>query len=69
MMNSVIMHLPVITMLVSVEVAAPEVQELEDGSEAHLLVEVENMLPSRGLSEPPPELFQLWFVHRLVHVP
>jgi len=33
-MNSVIMHLSVITVFVGVEVAAPEIQELEDGAEA-----------------------------------
>ena len=61
-MNSVEMHLPVITMLVCVEVAAPEIQELDDGSEAQLLVEVENMFASGSLSESPPELFQFRFL-------
>ena len=53
MMNSVEMHLPVITMLVRVEVAAPEVKELENGSEAQLLVEVEDMFTSGSLGEFP----------------
>ena len=57
-MNSVIMHLCIITVFVGVEVAAPEVQELEDGAEAYLLVELEDMLSSRSLCEALPELFQ-----------
>ncbi len=61
-MDSVEMRLPVITMLVRVEVAAPEVQELEDGPEAHLLEEVEDMLPSRSLGESTSELFQFRLV-------
>jgi len=68
-MNSVEMHLPVIPVLVGVEVATPEVQELEDGSEAQLLVEVEDMFASRGLGESLSELFQLRFLERLVYVP
>ena len=68
MMNSVEMHLPVITMLVRVEVAAPEVKELENGSEAQLLVEVEDMFTSGSLGEFPSELFQFRFLERLVYV-
>jgi len=36
-MYSIEMHLPIITMLISVEVAAPEIQESKDHSEAYLL--------------------------------
>ena len=61
-MYSVEMHLSIITMLVRVEVAAPEVQELEDRPEAYLLVKVEDVLPSRSLRELPAELFQFWFI-------
>ena len=68
-MNSVEMHLPIIAVLVRVEVAAPEVEELENGSKAQLLVEVENMLPSRSLSEFPPELFEFRFLEQPKRVP
>ena len=68
MMNSVIVHLPVVPVLVRVEVAAPEVQELDDGSEGQLLIEVEDMLPPRSLSESPSKLFQFLLVERLVYV-
>ena len=68
-MNSVEMHLPVIAVFVRVEVAAPEVQELEDGSEAQLLVEVEDMFASGSLGEFPSEFFQFRSLERLVYVP
>ena len=67
-MNSVEMHLPVIAVFVRVEVAAPEVKELEDGSEAQLLVEVEDMFASGSLGKFPSELFQFRFLERLVYV-
>ena len=52
------MHLTIITMLIRVKMAAPEIQELEDGAEAYLLVEVEDMFSPRSLCEALPELFQ-----------
>ena len=61
-MYSVEMHLPIITMLISVEVAAPKIQELEDRPEAYLLKQVEHVLPARSLGESPSEVFQFWFV-------
>ena len=62
MVDGVEVHLTIITMVVRVEVAAPEVQELEDRPEAYLLIQVEDVFPSRGLREPLSEVFQFWFV-------
>ena len=69
MVHSVEVHPPIVTMLVRVEVAAPEIQELEDGPEAYLLEEVEDVLPPRSFREFPSELFQFLFVWGLEYVP
>src|SRR2546427_5422694 len=61
-MYSVEMHLPIITMFIRVEVAAPKIQELEDSPKAYLLEQVEHVLPSGSLGESPSEVFQFWFV-------
>ena len=61
-MYGVEVHSPIIAMLVCIEVAAPEVQELEDRSKAELLEQVEDVFPSRSLSESLAKLFQFWSV-------
>ncbi len=61
-MYSIEVQLPIITMLIRIKMAAPGIRELEDGPEAYPLEEVEHMLPSRSLREPPSEFFEFRFV-------
>src|SRR2546426_9665677 len=56
-MYSVEVHLPITTMLIRIEVAAPKIQELQYRPEDYLLIQVEDMLSSRSLREPLSELF------------
>ena len=61
-MYSVEVHLAIITMLIRVEMAAPKIQELQYRTEAYLLIQVQDVLPSRSLRKSPSEIFQFRFV-------